>query len=100
MLVLCLLSIVVIAAILFYSICAVSSRVSHRFEKRALVFLTPSVAAPFEDLLAAGDVESVYRILKALERRGDLLVLETEKEIYIDCPEPRSQGSLPETTAG
>jgi hypothetical protein len=100
MLVLCLLSIVIIAAILFYSICAVSSRVRYHFENRALVFLTPSAAAPFEDLLAAGDVESVYRILKALERRGELLVLETEKEIYIDCPEPRSQGSLPETTAG
>ena len=100
MLVLCLLSIVIIAAILFYSICAVSSRVSHHFEKRALVFLTPSAAAPFEELLAAGDVESVYRILKALERRGELLVLETEKEIDIDCPEPRSQGILTKTTTG
>jgi hypothetical protein len=100
MLVLCLLSIVVIAAILFYSICAVSSRVSHHLENRALVFLTPSAAVPFEDLLAAGDEESAYRIMKALARRGDLLVLETEKEIYIDCPESRSQDSLQERTTG
>jgi hypothetical protein len=100
MLVLCLLSIVIIAAILFYSICAVSSRVSHHLENRAFVFLTPSAAAPFEDLLAAGDEESAYRIMKALARRGDLLVLETEKEIYIDCPESRSQDCLQERTTG
>jgi hypothetical protein len=74
--------------------------VSHHYENRTLVFLTPSAAAPFEDLLSAGDVESVYRILKALEQRGDLLILETEKEIYVGCPEPRSQGSLPERTTG
>jgi len=100
MMVFCLLSIVIIAAVLFYYICAVSSRISHHFEHRALVFLTPSAAEPFKDLLAEGDLESVYRLLKALEQRGDFLVLETEKEIYIDRPETRSQGILPEITAG
>jgi hypothetical protein len=88
MLVFCLLSIVVIAAILFYSLCAVSSRVSHHFENRDLVFLTPSAAAPFEDLLAAGDQESVYRIMMALARRGDIHIIETEKEILIAATKP------------
>jgi len=100
MLVFCLLSIVIIAAVLLYAICAFSSRISHYFEHRALVFLTPSAVEPFKDLLAEGDLESVYRLLKALEQRGDFLVLETEKEIYIDRPKPRSQGILRITTAG
>ena len=91
MLVVCLLSIVIIiAGILFYSICAVSSRVSHHFEHRALVFLTPSAAEPFKDLLAAGDEESVYRVMMALARRGELRVIETENEILIDTVEPPS----------
>ena len=90
MLVVCLLSIVIIAGILFYSICAVSSRVSHRFENRAIVFLTSSAAEPFKDLLAAGDEESVYRIMMALARRGDIHIIETEKEILIDAAEPPS----------
>jgi hypothetical protein len=45
-------------------------------------------------------MESVYRLLKALEQRGDFLILETEKEIYIDRPKPSSQGILRITTAG
>ena len=100
MLVLCLLSIVIIAAVLLYSICAFSSCISHYFEHHALVFLTPSAAEPFKNLLAEGDLESVYRLLKALDQRGDFLVLETEKEISIDRPETRFQGILPEITAG
>ena len=92
--VVCLLSIIAVAALLFYSICRVSSQACHPFELHTLVFLSPSAAAPFEDLLSAGDVESVWRILKALEQRGDLLVLETDTEIYIDCPEPRSREIL------
>jgi hypothetical protein len=87
MLVVCLLSIVIIAGILVYSICAVSSRVSHRFENRAIVFLTPSAAEPFKDVLAAGDEESFYRIMMALAQRGDIHIIETEKEILIDAVE-------------
>ena len=60
----------------------------------ALVFLSPSATAPFEDLLAAGDVESVYRIMKALAQRGDLHVIEAEKEILIAATEPPSTETL------
>lgn len=98
--VVCFLSIIAVTALLFYSISRVPSRVSPPFDLRTLVFLSPSAAAPFEDLLSAGDVESVCRILKALEQRGDLLVLETEKEIYIDCPDPHPREILPEMNAG
>lgn len=97
MLVFCLLSIVIIAAILFYSICAVSSRVSRHFGNRALVFLTPSIAVPFEDLLAAEDEESVYRIIKALAQRGDLRVIEAEREILIAATEAPSTETLRKT---
>ena len=94
MLVFCLLSIVIVAAILFYSICAVSSRVSHHFENRPLVFLTPSIAVLFEDLLATEDQESVYRIMKALAQRGDLQVIEAEREILIAATEAPSRETL------
>ena len=90
MLVIGLLSIVIMVAILLYFICAVSSRVSHHFENRALVFLTPSAAAPFKYLLAAGDEESVYRIIKALAQRGELHVIEVENEILIAATDPPS----------
>lgn len=90
MLVIGLLSIVIMIAILLYSICAVSSRVSHHLENRALVFLTPSAAEPFKDLLAAGDEESVYRIIKALAQRGELHVIEAGNEILIAATEPPS----------
>jgi hypothetical protein len=96
--VVCFLSIIAVAALLFYSICRAPSRACHPFEQQTLVFLSPSAAAPFEDLLAAGDVESIWRILKALEQRGDLLVFSTGKEIYIDCPEPRSRETRPGMT--
>lgn len=98
--VVCFLSIIAVTALLSYSICRASSRVWRPFERRTLVFLSPSAAAPFDDLLEAGDVESVCRILKALEQRGDLLVLETEKEIYIDRPEPRLREIVSGMTAG
>ncbi|HEX9158049.1 MAG TPA: hypothetical protein VF827_08495, partial [Syntrophales bacterium] len=54
----------------------------------------PSAAEPFEDLLVAGDEESVYRIMKALARRGDLHIIETEKEILIAATEPPSTETL------
>jgi hypothetical protein len=98
--VVCFLSIIAVAALLVHSICRAPSRACHPFEQHTLVFLSPSAAAPFIDLLAAGDVESVWRILKALEQRGDLLVLETEKEIYIHLPEPSSQDTLSGMNAG
>lgn len=98
MLVIGLLSIVIMIAILFYSICAVSSRVNRHFENRALVFLSPSAAAPFKDLLAAGDEESVYRIIKALAQRGELHVIEAENEILIAATEPPSTETLRKIT--
>jgi hypothetical protein len=98
--VVCFLSIIAVMALVFYSICRAPSRACHPFEQHTLVFLSASAAAPFIELLAVGDEESVWRILKALEQRGDLLVLETEKEIYIDCPEPCSREILSGMNAG
>lgn len=98
--VVCFLSIIAVTALLLYMICRAPSRAYLTFELRTLVFLSPSAAAPFEDLLSAGDVESVCRILKALEKRGDLLILETEKEIYIDCPDLHSREILSKMNAG
>jgi hypothetical protein len=40
-------------------------------------------AGRLEDLLANGDAESVHRILKALQQRGDIDIFESENEIYV-----------------
>ncbi len=89
MLVICLLSVLFAAAVL-WCIAAAAARTSRALEDRALVFLTPSAGDPFQDLLAAGDMESTFRILKALDRRGALQIIETEKEIIVTACEPLS----------
>jgi len=55
---------------------------SHVCDK-SLAFEKRADARRFEDLLADGDAESVHRILKALQQRGDIDIIETEKEIYV-----------------
>jgi hypothetical protein len=89
MLVICLLS-VLIAAALLWCVAAAAARASRYLEERALVFLPPSAEDPFQDLLAAGDMESTFRILKALDQRGTLQMIETEREILVTACEPLS----------
>jgi ABC-type sugar transport system substrate-binding protein len=89
MLVICLLS-VLIAAALLWCIAAAAARASRYLEERTLVFLPPSAEDPFLDLLAAGDMESTFRILKALDGRGDVQIVESEREILITACEPLS----------
>jgi hypothetical protein len=91
MVLVCILSTIVVSAIVLYSICATSSTTNRHIEKRALRLLPPSFAKSFDDLLAQGDVENVYRIMKALEKRGDIQIVETEYEIIITRPESVSE---------
>lgn len=87
----CILSIFAVIAVVLYSICATSSNIHRRIVNRTLVFRPPDFAKPFEDLLAEGDVESVYRIMKGLDQRGVVHIIETENEIIITRPETRPE---------
>jgi hypothetical protein len=87
----CIVSVFAVIAVVLYSICAASSDVHRRIGNRTLLFQPPDFAKPFEDLLAEGDVESVYRIVKGLAQRGDIEIIETEKEIIITRLEPLSE---------
>lgn len=66
-----------------YSLCRIPSRAYGHVCGKSLVFDNQADARPFEDLIANGDAESVHRILKALQQRGDIDIVESEKEIYV-----------------
>ena len=66
-----------------YSLCRIPSRAWSNVRDKSLIFDKRADARRFEDLLANGDAESVHRILKALQQRGDIDVIESEKEIYV-----------------
>ena len=70
-------------SMIVYTLCCIPSRAWNHVCDKSLRFDSRADAAHFEDLLANGDAESVHRILKALEQRGDIDVFETEKEIYV-----------------
>ncbi len=89
MVLICILSFFIAIAVVFYAICAASSRMHRRI--RTLLFLPQAVAKPFEDLLSEGDVESVYRIMKGLHQRGYLHVIETGDEMVVMRPEASSE---------
>lgn len=93
MLVICLLSVIAAAALL-WCIAAAASRAWRPLQDRTLVFLPPSAAAPFEELLAAGDLESAFRVMKALDGRGDVHIVESEREILVAAAEPLPPVSL------
>jgi hypothetical protein len=88
MVLVCILSIIAVSAIVLYSFCAVSSRIDKHIEKQALLFMPPSFAKTFSNLLAQEDAESIYRIMKALEQRGEIRIVESEDRITITPPEP------------
>jgi hypothetical protein len=70
-------------SVIVFSLCRIPSRACSHVCNKSLVFDNPAHAIRFEDLLANGDSESVHRILKALQQRGDIDIFESEKEIYV-----------------
>ncbi len=73
----------VVIAVIVYSFCRIPSRACGSVCSKSLVFDDPADERRFEDLLENGDAESVHRILKALQQRGDIDLVETEKEIRV-----------------
>jgi hypothetical protein len=87
-------------SMIVYSLCRIPSRAWGDVYRKSLRFDNRAAAGPFEDLLANGDVESVRRILKALEQRGDIDVFETEKEIYVSGHRSVSEDKRRKITRG
>jgi hypothetical protein len=74
---------VFVTSMIVYSICRIPSRSYANVCHKSLIFDNLAGARRLEDLLANGDAESVHRILKALQQRGDIDIFESEKEIYV-----------------
>ncbi len=77
-----LLSILTLSAFV-YSLCRIPSLAVRPFRGKSIVLDRLPDEAALSDLLADGDTESVFRLLKALQHRGDIDVTETENEIYV-----------------
>ncbi len=73
-------------SMIVYSLCRIPSRACGSVRRKSLVFDNPADAKWFEYLLQNGDAESVHRILKALQQRGDIDIVESEKEIRVSGP--------------
>ncbi len=72
--------------VIVYSLCRIPSRAYSSVRRKSLVFDNPADAKRFEDFLENGDAESVHRILKAHQQRGDIDIVESEEEIRVSGP--------------
>lgn len=72
-----------VTSMIVYSICRIPSRAYANVCHKSLLFDNLAEARRLEDLLADGDAESVHRILKALQQRGDVDIFESENDIYV-----------------
>jgi hypothetical protein len=89
-----------ITSVIVYSICRIPSRACGNVCHKSLVFDNLAEAGRLEDLLANGDAESVHRILKALQQRGDIDIFESENEIYVSGRHNVSAGKGRRITRG
>ena len=74
---------ILMISVIVYSLCRIPSRACGDVCDKSLRFDNRADGRRFESLLANGDTESVHRILKALQQRGDIDIFESEKEIYV-----------------
>ena len=87
-------------SMIVYSICRIPSRACSNVCHKSLIFDNMAEAGRLEDLLADGDAESVHRILKALQQRGDIDMIESGKEIYVSGRHSVSAGKGRRITRG
>jgi len=73
----------IMISMIAYSLFRIPSRACRNVRDKSLIVDNLALAGRFGDLLANGDVESVHRILKALQQRGDIDIFESQKEIYV-----------------
>jgi len=65
------------------SLCRIPSRAWRSVRGKSLVIDNVEDSWRLRELLADGDAESVHRILKALQQRGDVDIIESQEEIYV-----------------
>jgi hypothetical protein len=82
MIIISILAFILVTSIILYSLCRVTSKTCEDVRRKSLVF-SDTVAMRIGDILSDGDTESVHRILKALQQRGEIELIESEKEIYV-----------------
>jgi len=63
---------------------------------KSLIFVTPGLLAFFGNLFSVGDAESIYRIMKILEQKGRLEILERDDVIYLVSPSHASVSDVAE----
>ncbi len=75
--------IILITSVIVYSLCRIPSRTCLGVCGKSILFSSMSELRRFENLLSVGDTESVHRILKALQQRSEIDVIESENGIYV-----------------
>ena len=93
------LTIFTISAVL-YSLCRIPSRAWSPVRDKSLIIDNVEDSGRLRELLANGDTESVHRILKSLQQRGDVDLIETENEIYVTGHQGVSAGKGRKITRG
>lgn len=83
MIVLAILLTLMTATAVVYSLCRIPSRAWRPIRHKSLVLDNVPDAARLRGLLADGDTESVQRVLRALQQRGDVDIIERQDEIYV-----------------
>jgi hypothetical protein len=74
---------ILMTSVIGYSLCRITSRTCLNVCGKSIVFSSISEARRFENLLSVGDTESVHRILKALQQKNEIDIIESEREIYV-----------------
>ena len=70
-------------SVIVFSLCRIPSRAYANVCHKSLIFDNQAETRRLDDLLSDGDAESVHRILKALQQRGDVDIFESESDIYV-----------------
>jgi len=90
MLTISILSIILVTSVIFYSLCRIPSRTYRHIYSKSVVFVHTTDAKHFGDLFAAGDTESIHRIMKAIPNRGNIEIIEMDEEVYVINHHPSS----------
>ena len=88
------LSIILVASVIVYSLYRIPSRSYQKIYSKSVIFVHPADAKHFGDLFSSGDAESIHRIMKALQRRRNIEIIEMDEEVYVINHNPASVDNL------
>jgi uncharacterized ubiquitin-like protein YukD len=90
MLAISIVSIILVATAIFYSLCRISSRTYGNINYKSIVFVHRDDRKYFGDLFLNGDMEGIYRMMQILQQRELLEIIEMGEEIYLVNHNPAS----------